>query len=93
MEYALAAVFIAVVIYGMTKVASGDRYANMTEKEFEAEAQRGSRMGGAVAELQKIVDPSHRIEYVQEQQESLEADGSKSGDKPKADSLPAAPNS
>jgi hypothetical protein len=30
MEYALAAVSIAVVIYGIVKMASGDRYSNMT---------------------------------------------------------------
>ncbi|MGB8525188.1 MAG: hypothetical protein WCD43_19660 [Candidatus Acidiferrales bacterium] len=82
MEYALAAVLIAVVIYGIVKMASGDRYSNMTEQEFEAEARRGSRIGGAIAEVQKIVDPSHHVEYVQEEEERMEADGSESGDKP-----------
>jgi hypothetical protein len=82
MSYALAAALIAAVIYGIVKAASGSRYANMTEKEFEAEAQRKSSMGNAMAELQKIVDPSHRVEYVQEEEERMEADGSESGDKP-----------
>jgi hypothetical protein len=89
MEYVLAAILIAVVVYAIVKMASGDRYANMTEEEFEAEAQRSSRIGGAMAQLQKFVDPSHRVEYVQEQQERREADGSESGDKPEAGSLPA----
>lgn len=89
MEYALAAALIALVIYGIVKASSGDRYANMSEKEFEAEARRTSRMGGAMAELQKIVDPSHRVEYVQEEEERMEADGSEAGDKSETGPLPA----
>jgi hypothetical protein len=33
-------------------------------------------MGCAMAELQKIVEPSHRVEYVQEEERRMEADGS-----------------
>jgi hypothetical protein len=87
MEYALAAVLIALVIYGIVKRAS-DRYSNMTEQEFEAEAQRGSSIGGAMAEVQKIVDSSHHVEYVQEEAERMEADGSESGDKPETGPFP-----
>jgi hypothetical protein len=61
----------------------------MTEKEFEAEAQRGSRIGSAIATVQKIIDPSHHVEHVQEQKQRLEADASESGDKPD----PGAPRS
>jgi hypothetical protein len=81
-EYALAAVLIALAVYGVVKRASGERYSNMTEQEFEAEARRGPRIGGAMAEVKKIVDASHHVEYVQEEEQHLEADGSESGDKP-----------
>jgi hypothetical protein len=37
MTCALAAALIAAVISGIVTAASGKRYANMTEKEFEAE--------------------------------------------------------
>ncbi len=70
------------IIYGIVKGASGDRYANMTEEEFEAEARRSSPIGAAVTGLQKIIDPGHRAEYVQEQKERIEADGAESGDRP-----------
>jgi hypothetical protein len=88
MEYALAAVLIAVVIYGIVKMASGERYSNLTEQEFEAEARRGSAMSGAMAEVQKIVDPNHHVEYVQEEAERMDADGSESGDKPETGPFP-----
>jgi hypothetical protein len=39
-------------------------------------------MGGAMAEVQKIVDPGHHVEYVQEEAGRMDADGSESGDKP-----------
>jgi len=84
MAYALGALILIALVYAIAKAASGNRYSEMTEEEFEAEAQRSSRLGGAVAGLQKIFDPSHHVEYVQEQQERVEADGSESGDRPKA---------
>jgi len=84
MAYALGALILIALVYAIAKAASGNRYSEMTEEEFEAEAQRSSRLGGAVAGLQKILDPSHHVEYVQEQQERVEADGSESGDRPKA---------
>jgi hypothetical protein len=84
MEYALIAVLIAAAIYGIVKRASGDRYSNMTEQEFETEARRGSAMSGVMAEVQKIVDPNHHVEHVQDEAECMEADGSESGDKPAA---------
>jgi hypothetical protein len=84
MTYALGALILIALVYAIAKAASGNRYSEMTEEEFEAEAQRSSRLGGAVAGLQKILDPSHHVEYVQEQQERVEADGSESGDRPKA---------
>ena len=84
MAYALGALILIALVYAIAKAASGNRYSEMTEQEFEAEAQRSSRLGGAVAGLQKILDPSHHVEYVQEQQERVEADGSELGDRPNA---------
>lgn len=83
MVYLIGAVIVFLAIYGIVKAASGDRYADMTEEEFEEEAKRSSRVGGAVSALQKVFDPSHHVEYVQEQQQRVEADGSESGGPPK----------
>lgn len=79
--------WLAVVVligYGIAKAASGDRYSKMTEEEFEAEAKRSSAMGAAVAQFQKVFDPSHHAEYTQEQRQRIEADGSELGDKPES---------
>jgi hypothetical protein len=83
MVYLIGAVMVFFVVWGIVKAASGDRYANMTEEEFEEEAKRSSRAGGMISALQKIVDPSHHVEYVQQQQERVEADGAESGGPPK----------
>jgi hypothetical protein len=87
MEYLIVLVVVVLVIFAIVKLAGPDRYENMSSEEFEAEAKRGSRMGGAMAVLQKIVDPGHRVEYVQEQKELAEADGAKSGDRPETGPL------
>ena len=92
MTYAITAVILIALVYAIAKAASGDRYSKMTDEQFEAEARRSSAVGGTVAELQKILDPSHRVEYVQEQQERVEAEGAESGDRPEAGSA-ASPKS
>jgi hypothetical protein len=83
MVYLIAAVIVFLAAWGIVKAASGDRYANMTEEEFEEEAKRSSSVGGAVSALQKVFDPSHHVEYVEEQQQRVEADGAESGGPPK----------
>jgi hypothetical protein len=80
--YLIAGAVFVGAIYGFTQLASGGRYAKMTEEEFEAEALRSSSMGAAMSAVQKIVDPSHRVEYVEQQKQRVEAEGSESGDKP-----------
>jgi hypothetical protein len=60
------------------------RYEKMTDEEFEAEAKRSSRVGGALLEFQKAVDPSHKIEYVQMKEKHAEAESAESGDKPES---------
>ena len=82
MDYLIAGIIVVLAVWGIVKAVGGDRYANMTEEEFEEEAERSSRAGGMVSAFQKIVDPSHKNEYVQEQKERLEADGAESGGPP-----------
>jgi hypothetical protein len=84
MIYVMGLAIVAAIVYGIVKFASGERYFKMTEEEFEAEAKRTSLMGAAVAGLQKTIDPSHGVQYVQEQQQRMEADGAESGEKPEA---------
>lgn len=84
MIYIFCLAVIVLIVYGIVKAASGDRYSKMTEEEFEAEAKRSSMMGSAVADFQKFVDPSHHVEHIQEQQLRVEADGSELGDKPES---------
>jgi hypothetical protein len=81
MAYAIALAVVVLAIWGIVKSASGDRYSKMTEEEFEAEARRGARLAGGVAALQKVLDPSHKVEYAVEAKE-LEADAAESGDRP-----------
>ncbi|MGH9689427.1 MAG: hypothetical protein ACRD5K_20370 [Candidatus Acidiferrales bacterium] len=80
--YVLTGVVVVAVLYAIAKAATGNRYANMTEEEFENEAKRSSKVGAAMIGLQKIVDPGHRVEYVQEQQQRIEAESAEAGDLP-----------
>jgi hypothetical protein len=82
MEYVIGIAVVVLMVFGIVKAIGTNRYENMTSEEFEAEAKRGSPMGAAATALQKIVDPSHHVEYVQEQKERAEADGAKSCDGP-----------
>jgi hypothetical protein len=88
MVYAFGLVVLGIVIYGIVKAASGTNYAEMTEEEFEAEARRSSHLGPAIMAAQKLIDPGHKVEYVQEQNEKIEADSAESGDRPVSGNLP-----
>lgn len=84
MDYALGLVIFVLLLallYKMLKFSSADRYAKMTGKQFEDDAKRASPVGGVMLAVQKLVDPSHRMEYV-EQAEAQQEDGMKSGDTP-----------
>lgn len=81
MIYIFAIAVFLLIVYGIVKAASGDRYSKMTEEEFEADAKRSSVIGAGVAEFQKVIDPSHRVEYIQEQEQRIEAESSEPGDK------------
>ena len=91
MAYWVAAVLVVLVLYAVAKTAGGNRYANMTEEEFEREAERGSKMGAAVIGFQKVVDPGHRVEYAQEQHRRVEAQSAESGERPQT-APPDGPN-
>ena len=90
MIYAIVIGIVVVLVCGIVKAASADRYSNMTEEEFEAEAQRSSLIGGAMIGLQQVIDPGHRVEYLQEQKLRIEAEDADSGDR--SDAGPAAPS-
>jgi hypothetical protein len=83
MGYVLGAVVLLLVVGGILHLVSGgDRYARMTEAEFEEEAKRGSALGSAMLEVQKVVDPRNKVEYLQQRDKHVEADGAESADKP-----------
>ena len=42
-------------------------------------------MGAAMSAVQKIIDPGHRVEYVEQQNRRVEADGAEAGDLPPED--------
>ncbi len=87
MNYILALIAVVVVvaaICGIVNLASGDRYANMTEEEFEAEAQRARALSGVLMSVQKIVNPTHKVEYIMQKDKKAEGDSSESGDSPEA---------
>jgi hypothetical protein len=82
MDYAFGILAFLVLTYGIVKAVTGNPYSEMTEEEFEAEAKHGSNIGSAIMSVQKIVDPNHHVEYVQEQKEGIEAVSAESGDRP-----------
>jgi len=67
------AVVIAAII-GIAKFISDDRYAKMSEEEFEAEAKRGSRIGGMLLEVQKLANPSLKVEYLRQADKRAEGE-------------------
>jgi hypothetical protein len=63
---------LGLVVWGIVNAVARNPYSEMTEEEFEAEAKRSSHIAPALMSLQKILDPSHRVEYVQEANERIE---------------------
>jgi hypothetical protein len=81
--YALGMLVLLGVIWALIRaVTAKDRYAEMTEEEFEAEAKKVSAMGAGLQEFQRIVE-GRRVEYMLQQDKHVEADEADSGDKPK----------
>lgn len=88
MEYLVGFAIFGLIVYGIVKAVGGNRYAEMTEEEFEADAKRASQIAPAIMGFQKVIDPSHRVEYVQEENEKIEAESAESGDRPEAGTKP-----
>ena len=83
LAWVLLLVLLALVLWGILHAVTGDdRYARMTEEEFEAEAKRVSMMGAGMVELQKHIDPLHKVEYMQQQDKKVEGEADESGDRP-----------
>ena len=83
MAYFILLIILVALLIAIIRVAGGDDpHANMTEEEFEAEARRVSMTGVAMTELQKHIDPQHKVEYLAQRDKHVEADSSESGDRP-----------
>ncbi|MBI3663542.1 MAG: hypothetical protein HY234_10915 [Acidobacteria bacterium] len=74
-------VVLAVVALIVGFTTGKDRYAEMTEEEFEAEAKRSSLLGAAVMGLQKVLEPK-RVEYILQRDNRVEGDSAEAGDRP-----------
>lgn len=75
---AVVAVVVAIIVGSTT---GKDRYAEMSEAEFEAEAKRASPLGAAMLGLQKILEP-RKVEYLMQRDKRVEGEQSVSGDPP-----------
>lgn len=81
--YGLLILLLVGTAYLIIKLVAGeDRYSKMTEREFEDEAKRVSMTAVGLLEVQKHLDPSHRVEYMLQQDKHVEAEDADSGDKP-----------
>ena len=77
------AVVLALALLGIFYVIAGkSRYEGMTEEEFEAEARRGSPVGSALLEVQGILEPGRKVEYVLQKDKRGEDDSAESSDSP-----------
>ncbi len=73
---------LAAVVALIVGITTGkDRYAKMTEQEFEDEAKRTSAVGAAVAEFHKFFQPK-RVEYTLQRDKRVEGDSAEAGEPP-----------
>jgi hypothetical protein len=85
--YAAIGAILLCALYGLSKLATaGEKH--MTKEEYAAEAERSSALGAVVGIVQKVIDPSHHVEYVEEQRQRVEAESAESGDRPPQDMPP-----
>lgn len=68
----IALAVVVAAVYGIRQMAGGRRYSEMTEEEFEEDAKRVSGVRGAMLEVQKLVDPARKVEYVQQADKKVE---------------------
>jgi hypothetical protein len=81
-DVVIAVVVIALLVGVILSVSRKGRYTGMSEEEFNEEAKRVSMRGVGVAEFQRFVDPSHKVEYMQHRDKHVEAEVTDSGDHP-----------
>ncbi len=84
----LIVICVALVIGVIVAAGSRDRYAEMTEEEFQSEAERASLLGAGVLGLQEFLQPK-RVEYIMQRDKHVEADSTESGDRPPEEPPPA----
>jgi hypothetical protein len=82
----MVAIVMLVVVIGIialivASVGGKDRYAKMSEKEFEAEAKRASALGAVMTEFHKFFQLK-RVEYIQQRDKRVEGEQKVSGDPP-----------
>ena len=78
-------VLVAVVVALIIGITTGkDRYAEMSEAEFEAEAQRASLLGAAVMEMHKFLQPT-RVEFMRKRDKRVEGDSAEAAGRPPGD--------
>ena len=77
----ILAMIVAVVALIIGVAAGKDRYAEMSEEEFEAEAKRVSPLGAAVMEMHKFLQPT-RVEFMRKREKRVEGDSAESSDPP-----------
>lgn len=84
MYWVLFAAVILLLIALVVVMGGPDRYAKMSEKEFEEDAERKSLLGAAMVGVEKVLRPE-RVEQVLEQKKRVEKDATASGAEPPAD--------
>ena len=81
MYWILFAVVVLLLIALVVVMGSPDRYAKMSQIEFDADAERKSLLGAAMVGVEKALRPE-RAEQVLEQKKRVEKDATPSGDEP-----------
>lgn len=77
----LVLAFVALIV-GFT--AGKDRYAEISEEEFEAEAKRASLLGAAVMGFHKFLQPK-RVEFMLQRDKRVEGDSAEASGRPPDD--------
>ena len=80
----ILAMIVAVVALIIGVAAGKDRYAEMSEEEFEAEAKRASLLGAAVMEMHKFLQPT-RVEFMRKRDKRVEGDSAEAAGRPPGD--------
>lgn len=77
----LIGICMALLVGAVLAASTKDSHTDMTEKEFEAEAQRSSLPGSAMLRLKKTLQPE-RVEYILQKGKHIKAKETGSGERP-----------